>query len=326
MDLNEIWQSHKTFILGVLASAIVFLLAKCTLIGGAEEQAAKLRASIQRSSTSVTSPPPKPRPAGARRAPVGLYAEDAGRALAREAEREEQAFRAYAEAAHFVSRTTWPFRSDVSFVVPKGTPQPSFLCSEAAAALDAFWRAALATRWTGKRFVEHFEKYPKDGATEGQLSRPERFLVALDLADRVLHLAAHHKLTIEVKALDKGSGATRRSSPDEKQLLGAEISVELAVRGSSRHVRLFLSDALGSGGEALARNADGEDRVPIEGQSGANAYFRREGRPWPLQPEAPTSLAFEASSENKDGDVELQLTVVARLLSELPSAPSDDER
>jgi hypothetical protein len=326
MDLNEIWQSHKTFILGLLASAIVFLLAKCTLIGGAEEDAAKLRSSIQRASTSVTSPPPKPRPAGARRAPVGLYAEDAGRALAREAEREEQAFRAFADAAHFASRTSWPFRTDITFVVPQGTPQPSFLCSEAAAALDAFWRTALATRWTGKRFVELFEKYPKDGATEGKLSRPERFLVALDLADRVLHLAAHHKLTVEVKALDKGSAATRRSSPDKKQILGAEIPVEFALRGPSRHVRLFLSDALGSGGEALSRNADGEDRVPIEGQSGGNAYFRREGRPWPLQPEAPTSLAFEATSENQDGEIELQLTVVARLLAELPSAPSDDER
>lgn len=326
MDLNEIWQAHKTFILGLLASAVVFLLAECTLIGGAEADAAKLRAAIQRETSRVTSPPPKPRPPGARRAPVGLYGEEAGRALAREAEREEQSFRAFADAAHYVRRTAWPFRSDITFVVPQGTPQPSFLCSEAAAALDAFWRQALASRWSGRRFAEHFEKYPKDGATEGRLSRPERFLVALDLADRVLHLAAHHKLEVEVKALDKASASTRRNAAGEKELLAAEVPVELALRGPSRHVRLFLADALGQAGDALARNADGEDRVAIEGQGATAAYFRREGRPWPLQPEAPTSLAFGTSGESAEGLVELQLTVVARLLAEPPAPSSEAER
>lgn len=325
MDLNEIWQSHKTFILGLFACAIVFLLAKCTLIGGAEEDAARLRNIITRSTTQVTSPNPKPRPPGARRAPVGLYGDDAGRALAREAEREAQAYRAFAEAVHFESRKSWPFEPKITFVIPEGTPQPSFLCSESASALDAFWRAALTTRWTGRRFVEHFEKYPKDGTPEGKLSRPQRFLVALDLCDRVLHLAAHHKLNVEIKAMDKSSAAMRRSKPDEKELLDAEVPVEFALRGSSKHVRLFLSDALGQGGESLSRNAEGEDRVKIEGPSVVGQFYRREGQPWPLQPEPPTSIALETSSSDGDGELEVRLTVVARILAEKPSDPPSEE-
>ena len=62
----------------------------------------------------------------------------------------------------------------------------------------------------------------------------------------------------------------------------------------------------------------------VSSPAGAPGNFLRQGEPWPLQPEVPTSLSIEAAADGESSETVLQITFVARLLAD-PSAVLAEE-
>lgn len=331
MDLNDIWQEHKGFIVALLASVILFFALDGCIVGGKQDDAKKARAGLLRlrstlSSRAIKEPLTKGGPMR-----EGLYDDETLAVMTREVKREEQAYEAMRQACAFVPRETWN-DTRMRFVLDDNAPEPSFTAAETARGLDDFWRRALATHWEGGSFTEHFKSVQARGSSgEGtELERYQEFLIGLDLADRVLQLAGHHRLIkIEVQGIGKRSRSGLGSAVPPP-FLTYEVPVRFVVRASSIQARTFLQDLLAGKGEALQRNANGELTVAIE-TGGPAAQYRRVGEAWPLQVE---DFEWEPVDEKDKGDSEatevLRLSVVARVFQngdgqEGGTAVSDEE-